>query len=57
MLTATLPTPSLGLDESELQALLKAVGDRQDTATTAERKLLAAGRRALEQELHAVLVG
>lgn len=53
MLTATLPT--LGLDEIELQAALKAIGDRQERAPADERKPLTAVRAALERELHNVL--
>jgi hypothetical protein len=41
----------LGLTPPELEELLTAVGDREDTATAAARARLARGRRALEREL------
>jgi len=45
----------LGLDPTDLEEVLRAIGDREDQAGGDARARLARGRRALERELAATL--
>lgn len=48
---APAPTPRLGLDALELEAILVAIGDLEDRSGPDVRARLARGRAALELEL------